>query len=71
MDKEFIIRRISENLLIQRRRKNLTQDVVAEAANISTKYYNLIENGKANPSITNIVNICYALDMELNALMHE
>ena len=69
MDKKLIIERISENLLIQRRRKNLTQDAVADAANISTKYYNLIENGKANPSITNIVNICKALDMELGALL--
>lgn len=71
MDKNFIIERISENLLIQRRRKNLTQEAVAEAAGISTKYYNLIENGRTNPSITNIVNICNALDIELSALMHE
>jgi len=35
---------------------------------ISTKYLNMIENRKANPTIVIVVKICIALNIELNSV---
>lgn len=35
---------------------------------ISTKYLNMIENRKANPTIVIVIKICQALDIELNTI---
>ena len=69
MEKEEIIKRIAENIRLQRYRKNITQEELAEKAEISTKYMNLIENRKANPSITVLVRLCEILDLEFSKLL--
>ena len=35
---------------------------------ISTKYLNMIENRKANPTIVIVIKICLALGIELNTI---
>lgn len=69
MDKKEIIMRVAETIRIERYRKKLSQDKLAELAGISTKYLNSIENKKANPSIVVIVQICNVLEIELNKLI--
>lgn len=68
MKKENIIKKVAENLRSERARKKYSQDKLAEMAGITQKYLNLIENGKVNPSIVVIVNICEALNIKLNKI---
>ena len=69
MDKDEVINLIAENIRIQRLRKRLTQEALAEMSGVSTKYINSIETKKVNPSITVIVNICKSLNIDLNKII--
>ncbi len=69
MDKDTILNRIAENIRLVRLKKHYTQEQLAEKANITQKYLNLIEKKKANPSIVIVVNLCEALNIDLNSLL--
>ena len=69
MDKDTILNRIAENIRLVRLKKDFTQEQLAEKANITQKYLNLIEKKKANPSIVIVVNLCEALNIDLNSLL--
>jgi len=70
MNEKEILAKIVENIRIERLRKKLTQEKLAEEVGITQKYVNLIENGKANPSIIIVVKICNALKIDLNSLLN-
>ena len=69
MNKDKILTKVAENIRLARLKKHYTQEQLAEMANITQKYLNLIENKKANPSIVIIVNLCEALNIELNSIL--
>lgn len=69
MNKKEIIDKISDNIRLERLKKRYSQEKLAEMANITQKYLNLIENKKANPSIVIIVNICQALGVKISELV--
>ena len=69
MNKAEIIKQVAETIRVERFRKRLSQEKLAEMARISTKYLNSIENEKVNPSITIVVQLCKALEIELNQLI--
>lgn len=69
MNKDKILTKVAENIRLARLKKHYTQEQLAEMANITQKYLNLIENKKANPSIVIVVNICEVLNIELNSLL--
>lgn len=69
MDKDVIINLLAENIRLQRLKNRLTQENLAEMSGLSTKYINSIEAGKVNPSIVVVVNICHALNMDLNKII--
>lgn len=69
MNKTEIIKQVAETIRVERFRKRLSQEKLAEMAGISTKYLNSIENEKVNPSITIVVLLCKALEIELNQLI--
>ncbi len=71
MDKNEIIKRVADTIRIERLRKRLSQEHLAELVGISTKYLNSIENQKVNPSIAIVVQICQALEISLNKLLEE
>lgn len=71
MDKNLVLTKIAENIRISRLKKHYTQEQLAEKANITQKYLNLIEKKKANPSILIIINICEALNIDLNSLLND
>ncbi len=68
MDEKEILKNIADNIRIERLKKRLSQEQLAEMVNISTKYLNIIENRKANPTIVIIVKICSALNIDLNSV---
>lgn len=68
MDDSLILKTIADNIRIERLRKRLSQEKLAEIVGISTKYLNMIENNKTNPTIVIVVKICNALKIDLNML---
>lgn len=68
MDDKFILEKVADNIRIERLRKRLSQEKLAEMVDISTKYLNMIENRKANPTIVIVVKICIALNIDLNSV---
>lgn len=69
MDDSLILKTIADNIRIERLRKRLSQEKLAEIVGISTKYLNMIENNKTNPIIVIVVKICNALKIDLNTLI--
>lgn len=63
MDDSLILKTIADNIRIERLRKRLSQEKLAEIVGISTKYLNMIENNKTNPTIVIVVKICNALKL--------
>lgn len=68
MDDRLILDTISDNIRIARLQKRISQEKLAEMVDISTKYLNMIENRRANPTIVIVVKICIALGIELNSI---
>lgn len=69
MDDSLILKTIADNIRIERLRKRLSQEKLAEIVGISTKYLNMIENNKTNPTIVIVVKIYNALKIDLNTLI--
>lgn len=68
MDDKLILQKVADNIRIERLRQRLSQEKLAEMIDISTKYLNMIENRKANPTIVIVVKICLALNIDLNSI---
>ena len=47
----------------------LTQEALAERADLHTNYVSSVERGERNLSLHNIVRLAYALDMEVSVLL--
>ncbi len=52
-----------------RKEKGLTQEKIAELANINEKYYGKIERGESSPTLIYIIKICDALEIKSYDLM--
>ena len=62
---------IALNVRIERRRKRLTQEALAELAGISVKHITKIENAQVTTSIYFMYNIAKALDVTIDNLVTE
>lgn len=63
--------RLGERLRQYRKNKMLTLQQLSEQSGISTGYISKIERGTVNPSLKNIQRLCFALDINPQALMSE
>ncbi len=70
-DDKMILDKVSDNIRLARLQQRLSQEKLAEMVDISTKYLNMIENRKANPTIVIVIKICSVLDIELNTIWHK
>ena len=62
---------IAENIRVARARKNITQEILAEMAGISTKHVTKIENAGVTTNVYFICKIAQALDVTLDELVTE
>ena len=62
---------IALNIRVERTRKDLTQETLAEMADISVKHVTKIENAQVTPSIYFIKRIADALDVTIDELVTE
>jgi len=60
---------IGQNISDCRKAMNLTQEQLAELAGISQQFLSKVENGKGVPSVTTIMALCDAMDIEANRLL--
>ena len=59
------------NLKVERTRKRLTQEELAELANISTKHLTKIENAHVTPSAFLLFCLAKALNVKIDKLVTE
>ena len=69
MNKKDLLKQFGKNVKIERIKKDLTQEQLAEMTNISIPTISLIETGKQNTSILNILEIASALGVDVNTLV--
>ncbi len=71
-EKELQFRKVlGFNIKVERARKNITQETLAEMAGISTKHVTKIENAGVTPNIYFIYKIAQALDVTIDELTTE
>ena len=69
MNRDKIIKLFAENLRVERARKNITQEKLAEMANITPEYLARLEKEKYSPSLVVIANLAKALSVSVNTLI--
>jgi len=67
-DWEFLSR-FGKRIAEVRRQKGLTQEALADAANLHRTYIGFIEQGKRDPTIGNVQRIAKALGIHLKDLL--
>jgi len=64
-------KRLGKRIKEERLKKNLTQEQLAEAVEISSVYVSHIESGSAKPSLKALVDICNALGITPDFVLYD
>lgn len=64
-----VIQKFGQKVRKLRKKKDLTQERLAELTGIDYSYLNLIENGKRNPSLKVIAKLARVLGVRLDDLV--
>lgn len=67
-NKDFLLKKLAENIRVERARKHYSQEFLAEKADITPQHLYRIENAKVCPTILVVANIAKALDITLDTL---
>ena len=67
--KEETLKLLAENIRVERARRKISQEALAEKANISTQHLYRIESEKVCPTILVVANIAMALDIPIDKLL--
>ncbi len=69
MDKTALLKKFGKNVKIERIKKDLTQEQLAEIMNVSQNYIANIERGKANMSLVKIYELAGYLNVNIVTLV--
>lgn len=69
VDRKTLLQLLAENIRAERARKNLSQEDLAEIADITQQHLYRLENAKVCPTILVAANIALALGVDLNILL--
>ena len=69
MNKETLLKKFGKNVKIERIKKDLTQEQLAEIMNVSQNYIANIECGKANMSLGKILELSKYMQVDINNLL--
>ena len=69
MDKQELLKKFGKNVKIERIKKDLTQEKLAELLDKSQNYIACIECGRQNMSLGKILELADALDVEIETLL--
>lgn len=71
MNKSNILEKFGERLKQLRKVKGLSQEQLAEKANLHRTYIGMIERAEKNITLLNIEKIANALDTKISSLLNE
>lgn len=69
MNKTELLKRFGKNVKIERIKKDLTQEKLAEIMDVSQNYIASIECGKANMSLAKVLELAKSLDVQMSKLL--
>lgn len=69
MEKAELLKRFGKNVKIERIKKDLTQEQLAEIMNLSQNYIACIESGKQNMSLGKILELSQFLKTDIKNLL--
>ena len=69
-DKEKLLKKLAENIRVERARLHFSQEYLAEKADITPQHLYRIENAKVCPTILVVANIAKALNVTIDELFH-
>lgn len=69
MNKEILLKKFGKNVKIERVKKDLTQEKLAEVMGVSQNYVASIEGGKENMSLGKILELSKALEIDIEDLL--
>ena len=69
MDKQILLKKFGKNVKIERIKKDLTQEQLAEIMNVSQNYVANIEGGKANMSLGKILELSKFIGVDISKLL--
>ena len=69
LDKNETLKIIAENIRVERARKKISQEKLAELSDITPQHLYRIENEKVCPTILVVANIAKALGVSLNDIL--
>lgn len=70
MNKEELLKKFGKNVKIERIKKDLTQEKLAEKMNVSQNYIANIERGKENMSLGKILELAKHLNVHIEHLLN-
>ncbi|MEI8128046.1 MAG: helix-turn-helix transcriptional regulator [bacterium] len=69
MDKKELLKKFGKNVKIERVKKDLTQEELAEIMNVSQNYIACIETGRENMSLAKVLELANFLQIDINILL--
>lgn len=69
MNKKELLKKFGKNVKIERIKKDLTQEQLAEILDVSQNYIACIETGKQNMSLGKILELSEALSVNIEMLL--
>lgn len=69
MNKEELLKKFGKNVKIERIKKDLTQEKLAEKMGISQNYIANIERGKVNMSLAKVLELSNFLGVDINLIL--
>lgn len=70
MTKDDLLKKFGKNVKIERIKKDLTQEQLAEKMEVSQNYIASIERGKANMSLAKVLELSEYLDTDMKNLLN-
>ena len=70
MNKQELLKRFGKNAKIERIKKDLTQEQLAEIMDISQNYIANIERGKVNMSLAKVLELSEYLQVDIDVLLN-
>ncbi len=70
MNKETLLKKFGKNVKIERIKKDLTREQLAETMDVSVNYLSSIENGKANMSLAKVLELSQYLGTDIENLLN-
>lgn len=69
MNKKELLKRFGKNVKIERIKKDLTQEILAEIMDVSQNYIASIECGNANMSLAKVLELSNFLKVDISNLL--